>query len=150
MKMNKRLQAYFDHNATTALDDTVLDVMLPYFQGEFGNPSSRHLRGMAARRAVDQAREQVADSIGVQPEQVVLCSGGSEANNLFILGAAGYLKPTRIIVSAIEHPCVLRPAQELARRKLEKWDLRRLAVDRLGQVSLDDAANAMREQQPGK
>ncbi len=149
MKMNRRVQAYFDHNATTAMDDAVLDVMLPYFQGEFGNPSSRHLRGMAARRAIDQAREQVADAVGVQPEQVAFCSGGSEANNLFILGAAGYLKPTRIIVSAIEHPCVLRPAQELARRKLEKWDLRRLAVDRLGQVSLDDAANAMREQQPG-
>ncbi|MDO8436722.1 MAG: cysteine desulfurase family protein [Nitrosomonadaceae bacterium] len=149
MKMNRRVQAYFDHNATTAMDDAVLDVMLPYFQGEFGNPSSRHLRGMAARRAIDQAREQVADAVGVQPEQVAFCSGGSEANNLFIQGAAGYLKPTRIIVSAIEHPCVLRPAQELARRKLEKWDLRRLAVDRLGQVSLDDAANAMREQQPG-
>ena len=149
MKMNRRIQVYFDHNATTALDDAVLDVMLPYFQGEFGNPSSRHLRGMAARRAIDQAREQVADSVGVQPEQVVFSSGGSEANNLFILGAAGYLKPTRIIVSAIEHPCVLRPAQELARRGHEKWDLRRLAVDRLGQASLDDAANAMREQRPG-
>lgn len=149
MKMNRRVQAYFDHNASTAMDDAVLDVMLPYFQGEFGNPSSRHLRGIAARRAVDQAREQVADSVGVQPEQVIFNSGGSEANNLFILGAAGCLKPTRIIVSAIEHPCVLRPAQELARRKLEKWDLRRLAVDRLGQVSLDDATNAMTEQQPG-
>lgn len=127
----------------------MLDVMLPYFQGEFGNPSSRHLRGIAARRAVDQAREQVADSVGVQPEQVIFNSGGSEANNLFLLGAAGYLKPTRIIVSAIEHPCVLRPAQELARRRHEKWDLRQLAVDRSGQVSLDDATNAMTEQQPG-
>lgn len=149
MKMNRRIQAYFDHNATTAMDDAVLDVMLPYFQGEFGNPSSRHLRGMAARRAIDQAREQVANAVGAQPEQVVFCSGGSEANNLFIMGAAGYLKPTRIIVSAIEHPCVLRPAQELVQRKLEKWNLRRLVVDRLGQVNLDDAANAMREQQPG-
>lgn len=149
MKMNRWIQAYFDHNASTAMDDAVLDVMLPYFQGEFGNPSSRHLRGIAASRAIDQAREQVADAVGVQPEQVVFCSGGSEANNLFILGAAGYLKPTRIIVSAIEHPCVLRPAQELARRGHEKWDLRRLAVDRSGQVSLDDAAKAMTEQQPG-
>lgn len=147
--MNRRVQAYFDHNASTAMDDAVLDVMLPYFQGEFGNPSSRHLRGIAARRAVDQAREQVADSVGVQPEQVIFNSGGSEANNLFLLGAAGYLKPTRIIVSAIEHPCVLRPAQELARRRHEKWDLRQLAVDRSGQVSLDDATNAMTEQQPG-
>jgi cysteine desulfurase len=147
--MNRKLQVYFDHNATTALDDAVLDVMMPYFQSDFSNPSSRHLGGMAARRAIDQAREQVADSVGVQPEQVIFCSGGSEANNLFILGAAGYLKPTRIIISAIEHPCVLRPAQELARRGYEKWDLRRLAVDHLGQVALDDVNDAMTEQRPG-
>jgi cysteine desulfurase len=147
--MNRRLQIYFDHNASTAVDDAVLDVMMPYFQGDFSNPSSRHLGGMAARRAVDQAREQVADSVDVRPEQVIFCSGGSEANNLFIQGAAGYLKPTRIIVSAIEHPCVMRPAQELARRGHEKWNLRRLAVDHLGRVILNDATDAMTEQQPG-
>ena len=147
--MNRRLQIYFDHNASTAVDDAVLDVMMPYFQGDFSNPSSRHLGGMAARRAVDQAREQVADSVDVRPEQVIFCSGGSEANNLFIQGAAGYLKPTRNIVSAIEHPCVMRPAQELARRGHEKWNLRRLAVDHLGRVILNDATDAMTEQQPG-
>ncbi len=147
--MNRRLQIYFDHNASTAVDDAVLDVMMPYFQGDFSNPSSRHLNGMAARRAVDQAREQVADSVDVRPEQVIFCSGGSEANNLFIQGAAGYLKPTRIIVSAIEHPCVMRPAQELARRGHEKWNLRRLAVDHLGRVLLNDATDAMTEQQTG-
>ncbi|MEI8385561.1 MAG: cysteine desulfurase family protein [Nitrosomonadaceae bacterium] len=147
--MNRRLQIYFDHNASTAVDDAVLDVMMPYFQGDFSNPSSRHLGGMAARRAVDQAREQVADSVDVRPEQVIFCSGGSEANNLFIQGAAGCLKPTRIIVSAIEHPCVMRPAQELARRGHEKWNLRRLAVDHLGRVILNDVTDAMTEQQPG-
>ncbi len=59
--------AYFDHNATTAVDDAVLDAMLPYFQKDYGNPSSRHGPGLAARRAVNQAREQVAASVGVQP-----------------------------------------------------------------------------------
>ena len=141
--------AYFDHNATTAVDDAVLDAMLPYFQGEFGNPSSRHAYGMVARRAVNQAREQVADSVGVQPAQVVFTSGGSEANNLFIQGAAGYLKPARIIVSAVEHPCVMRAAQELARNANAKWNLRRLAVDNLGRVNLADVDNAVAEQQPG-
>ena len=141
--------AYFDHNATTAVDDAVLDAMLPYFQGEFGNPSSRHAYGMTARRAVNQAREQVADSVGVQPAQVVFTSGGSEANNLFIQGAAGYLKPARIIVSAVEHPCVMRAAQELARNANTKWNLRRLAVDNSGRVNLADVDNAMAEQQPG-
>lgn len=143
------MHVYFDHNATTAVNDTVLDAMLPYFQREFGNPSSRHAYGMAARQAVNQAREQVADSVGVQPAQVVFTSGGSEANNLFIQGAAGYLKPTRIIVSAVEHPCVMRAAQELARNANGKWNLRRLAVDNLGRVNPADAGNAMMEQQLG-
>lgn len=141
--------AYFDHNATTAVDDAVLDAMLPYLQGEFGNPSSRHASGTAARRAVNQAREQVADSVGVHPAQVIFTSGGSEANNLFIQGAAGYLKPTRVIVSAVEHPCVMRAAQELARNANGKWNLRRLAVDNLGRVNLADVDEAIAEQQPG-
>ncbi len=143
------MHVYFDHNATTAIDDGVLDAMVPYFQREFGNPSSRHALGMAARQAVNQAREQVADSVGVQPAQVVFTSGGSEANNLFIQGAAGYQKPTRIIVSAVEHPCVMRAAQELARNASAKWNLRLLAVDNLGRVNPADADNAMMEQQPG-
>ena len=141
--------AYFDHNATTAVDDAVLDAMLPYFQQEFGNPSSRHVHGRIARQAVNHAREQVADSVGVQPAQVVFTSGGSEANNLFIQGAAGYLKPTRIIVSAVEHPCVMRAAQELARNADRKWNLRRLTVDNLGRVNLVDVDRAVTEQQPG-
>lgn len=143
------MDAYFDHNATTAVDDAVLDAMLPYFQTKFGNPSSRHVRGIEARRAVNQAREQVADSVGVQPAQVVFTSGGSEANNLFIQGAAGYLKPAQIIVSAVEHPCVMRAAQELARGANGKWNLRRLAVDNLGRVDVADFDNATVKQQPG-
>ena len=141
--------AYFDHNATTAVDDAVLDAMLPYFQKDFGNPSSRHAHGRIARQAVNYAREQVAESVGVQPAQVVFTSGGSEANNLFIRGAADYLKPTRIIVSAVEHPCVLRAAQELARNADRRWNLRRLTVDNLGRVNLADVDSAVTEQQPG-
>ncbi|MBA2659006.1 MAG: cysteine desulfurase [Nitrosospira sp.] len=141
--------AYFDHNATTAVDDAVLDAMLPYFQKEFGNPSSRHVHGRVARQAVNSAREQVADSVGVQPAQVVFTGGGSEANNLFIQGGAGYLKPTRVIVSAVEHPCVMRAAQELARNASRKWNLRRLTVDNLGRVNLADVGIAVTEQQPG-
>ena len=71
--------AYPDHNATTAVDEAVLDAMLPYFQKEYGNPSSRHAQGVTARHAVNLARERVADSVGVQPAQVVFTSGGSEA-----------------------------------------------------------------------
>lgn len=136
-------QTYFDHNATTAVDEKVLEAMLPYFRQEYGNASSRHAYGMVARRAINQAREQVAQAVGVQPSQIIFTSGGSEANNLFIRGVADYLKPSSIVFSAIEHPCIKRPAQELARRKSERWQLRQLAVNELGQVNLDDAASAL-------
>jgi len=139
---------YFDHNATTAVDDTVLEAMLPYFQRDFGNPSSRHAPGTTARRAVNLAREQVADAVGVQPSQVIFTSGGSEANNLFIRGAAGYLKPTRVVVSSIEHPCIIRTAQELARGRDSGWGLRLLEVDGLGRVATDDVDRALLEEQP--
>jgi cysteine desulfurase len=139
---------YFDHNATTAVDDTVLEAMLPYFQRDFGNPSSRHAPGTTARRAVNLAREQVADAVGVQPSQVIFTSGGSEANNLFIRGAAGYLKPTRVVVSSIEHPCIMRTAQELARGRDSGWGLRLLEVDDLGRVATDDVDRALLEEQP--
>jgi cysteine desulfurase len=139
--------AYFDHNATTAVDDAVLEAMMPYFQNNFGNPSSRHAPGRAGRRAVDLAREQVAESVGAQPSQVIFTSGGSEANNLFIQGAAAYLKPTRIVVSSIEHPCVMRTAKEMARGR--GWDLRQLDVDNLGRVEIGDVERAILEAKSG-
>lgn len=136
-------ETYFDHNATTPVDDKVWEVMLPYFRESYGNASSRHAYGMVARRAINQAREQVAQTVGVQPSQIIFTSGGSEANNLFIRGVADYLKPSSVAISAIEHPCVKRPAQELARRSSERWQLRTLAVDELGQVKLDDAEQVL-------
>lgn len=141
-------EVYFDYNATTPVDDAVLDAMMPYFQKKFGNPSSGHNFGTASRQAINQARKQVATSVGVQPSQVVFTSGGSEANNLFIQGAAGFLKASRIIVSAIEHPCVIRPAIELTRSVNEKWSLRKLMVDGSGRVILDDVDKAMSEHPP--
>jgi len=133
---------YFDHNATTPLDDKVLEAMLPYLRGNFGNASSRHELGIVARRAVDTARQQVGALVNAQPSQVIFVSGGTEANNLFIKGAAGYLKPSQVAVSAIEHPCIAKPAQELAR---QGWKVRKLAVTRAGQLDLADADAALKE-----
>jgi cysteine desulfurase len=133
---------YFDHNATTPIDERVLEAMLPYLRSQYGNASSRHDFGTQARKAVDHAREQVAAIVRVQPVQVVFMSGGTEANNLFVKGAAAYLKPTQIAVSSIEHPCVAKPAQDLAR---QGWKVRRLAVTRDGQVDLADVDEALRE-----
>jgi cysteine desulfurase len=136
------MHAYFDHNATTPLDEGVLAQMLPYLKQEYGNASSRHDFGTRARRAVNQAREQIAGIVNVQPVQVVFVSGGTEANNLFIRGAAAYLKPSQVVVSAIEHPCVAKPAQDLVR---QGWKLRKLAVDSQGRVDIADAEVALRE-----
>jgi cysteine desulfurase len=131
---------YFDHNATTAPDKRVLEAMLPFLQGEYGNASSRHEFGTRARKAVNHAREQVANLVNVQPSQVVFVSGGTEANNLFIRGAAGYLKPTQVVVSGVEHPCVKKPAQDLAR---QGWKVRTLAVRSDGLVDLADVDAAL-------
>jgi len=80
--------AYFDHNATTPVEPAVLEAMLPYFSVQFGNASSRHEYGRAARRAIDEARGKVAAAVGAQANEVIFTSGGSEANNLFLKGAA--------------------------------------------------------------
>ncbi|MBX9916945.1 MAG: cysteine desulfurase [Nitrosomonas sp.] len=140
---------YFDHNATTRVDDAVLEAMLPYFQQEFGNASSRHGYGMVARRAIDKARKQVAEAVGVQPVQVIFTSGGSEANNLFIRGAVDSLKPGNLFISAIEHPCVLKPAQAIARRGCDPWPLQQLAVNADGQADVAAAEAAMQTNKPG-
>lgn len=133
---------YFDHNATTPLDERVLAAMMPFLTDRYGNASSRHELGTQARKAVNAAREQLAGLVNVEPSQIVFVSGGTEANNLFIKGAAGYLKPTQVAVSAIEHPCVAKPAQELARAG---WKVRKLAVDREGRIDLVDVAAALKE-----
>jgi cysteine desulfurase len=133
---------YFDHNATTPVDERVLEAMLPYLRGRYGNASSRHELGTVARRAIDTARQQVAALVNVQPSQVIFVSGGTEANNLFVKGAAGYLKPSQIAVSAIEHPCVAKPAQEMAR---QGWKLRKLAAKRNGEIDLGDVEAALKE-----
>ena len=139
---------YFDHNATTRMDDAVLDAMLPYFQQEYGNASSRHGYGIEARRAIDQARRQVAEAVGVQPVQVLFTSGSSEANNLFIRGAADSLKPGHLFISAIEHPCVLKPAQALSRRSGEPWSLQQFCVDTFGRVDVETAGLALQQHPP--
>ena len=133
---------YFDHNATTPLDERVLAAMLPFLREQYGNASSRHEFGSSARKAVERARARVAALVNVEPSQVIFTSGGTEANNLFIKGAAGYLRPGQIAISAIEHPCVAKPAQELAR---SGWKVRRLAVDRDGRVEPDDVDAALSE-----
>lgn len=137
---------YFDYNATTPLDAGVLQAMLPYLSDRsgFGNASSRHDYGRRARKAIDEARQQVAAVVGAHPTEVLFTSGGSEANNLFIKGAAASIKPralaSSIAISAIEHPSVREPARELVR---QGWQLHEIAVDSRGCVDAEDYVLAL-------
>ena len=133
---------YLDHNATTPLDPAVLEAMLPYLTASFGNASSRHEYGRAARRAVDEARAQVAAAVGAHATEVVFTSGGSEANNLFLKGAAACSKPGLLAVGATEHPCILKPAQQLAR---QGWQVQELPVLATGRIDPDAYAEAMQQ-----
>ena len=123
--------AYFDNNGTTALDPRVLEAMLPYLAQQQGNAMSRHGYGRAARQAIDHAREQVADAVGAHPSQVVFTAGGTEANNLAITGIASRYGQSQIAVSAIEHPCVTRPAIAMQQRG---WKLASIGVNKAGKV----------------
>lgn len=143
---------YFDHNASTPLDARVLEAMLPFLGARFGNPSSRHEYGRAARKAIDEARQQVAAAVGAHPTEVLFTSGGSEANNLFLRGAAAAMVPVvkaesaapLVAISAIEHPCVREPAKELAR---QGWALAEIAVDGDGRID-PEAYRAILARQP--
>lgn len=133
--------AFFDHNSTTALKPEVLEAMLPWLTQPSGNPTSRHVYGRNARDAMELARKQIAECIGVQASQVVFTSGGTEANNFAVKGITANLSPSQLLISAIEHPCVTRPAQSLA---WHDWKVAHLAVDHQGVIDLAQAAQALK------
>ena len=144
-KISKRV--YLDYNATTPVDPEVLDAMLPYFCGDFGNAASIHTTGQKARSAVETAREQVAALIGAQPQEIVFTSGGTESDNHAIFGVfdpADYAGKIAIC-SAIEHEAVLNTCQSLAARGVR---VPYLLVGRDGRVDPEDLRN-MLDAHPG-
>ncbi len=106
---------YFDHNATTPVDQRVLDAMLPHFRDAYGNASSLHAFGQRARSGVERARSQVAAQLGCQPRDIVFTSGGTEADNLAVFGTVRESQmPTRhVVTTSIEHPAVLNACEKL-------------------------------------
>ena len=108
---------YLDYNATTPVDPKVLESMLPYLQSNFGNPSSSHGYGRLPKVAVEKSREQVADLIAADADEIIFTSGGTESNNHAIIGTAlaNKEKGKHIITSRIEHPAVLEPCRFLER-----------------------------------
>ena len=107
-------KVYLDHNATTAIDKKVLEVMMPYLEMQQGNPTSQHSFGRHARTAIEEAREQVALAIHAHPSEVIFTSGGTEANNMIVHGVALKNPQSTLVRSNIEHPCVARPMEALA------------------------------------
>jgi len=133
---------YLDWNATTPLHSSVREAMLPWLDARFGNASSRHEYGRLARAAIDEARARVAAAVGAHPTEVIFTSGGSEANNLFVKGAAACMKPAGIAISAIEHPCIREPAKQLRRTG---WSLHEIAVDSAGRIDEIDWCACLEE-----
>jgi len=140
--MNPR-KVYLDHSATTAVDERVLEAMLPFFRGSFGNPNSLHAWGREVRKAVDEAREKVAALIGAQPQEVLFTGGGSEADNLAVKGTAWARRDRgrHLITSAVEHHAVLDTMKWLGKNGFE---VTVLPVDREGFVSPEALDAAIR------
>ncbi len=132
---------YFDHNATTQIDSRVLAAMLPWMQLQNGNPTSRHSFGRSARDAIEHARTQVAEACGAYANQVIFTASGTEANNFAIKGMAASRPTSQILCSAIEHPCVTRPA--LAMQTLG-YSSNQIAVDRQGKIDLTQLQNQLK------
>lgn len=137
---------YADYQATTPVDPRVVERMAPYWQDSFGNPhSSDHIVGWQAAKAVDQAKSSIAGLIGADPDEIILTSGATEANNLALFGLARRATPAqrRILVGATEHKCVLAAARALEAR--ENFIVEQIPVDREGFIDLDELADRLDE-----
>jgi cysteine desulfurase len=135
--------AYLDNQATTPMDPRVLDSMLPYLTGRFGNPHSRsHAFGWEAEEQIEKAREQVASLIGASSREIIFTSGATESNNLAIKGVAAYNPAKKhIITTATEHKCVLASCRTL---QATGYDVTYLPVQSDGLISLVELEKAMR------
>lgn len=133
---------YLDYNATTPVDQGVAKALIPFIFQHFGNPSSSHAYGHAAKVAVENARGQVATLLNCSPNEILFTSGGSESNNTALKGVAWHLKDkgNHIITSEIEHPAVLNVCAWLS---TQGFEITYLPVDTFGQVKPDDLAAAL-------
>jgi cysteine desulfurase len=137
------MHIYLDYNATTPVDCEVLDAMLPYFSGSFGNASSIHSTGQRGRAAVDAARESVATLLGAKPSEIVFTCGGTEADNLALFGTVTpSVQPRKhLVTTAIEHHAVLNSAQALEKQGV---DVTYIPAGRDGVVDPDEIREAIR------
>ena len=126
---------YFDNNATTRVAPEVRDVMLPFLDGLYGNPSSMHAFGGRVAKYVDRAREEVARFVNCSPEEIIFTSCATESDNAAIRGTADWFgKDLKVITTAVEHPAVLQPVRRL---KAQGHETVELPVNGVGQIDLD-------------
>jgi cysteine desulfurase len=137
------VEIYLDNAATTPIDPEVRTAMLPCLEEHFGNPSSRHPPGIRAARALEEARVTIARALGARPEDVVFTSGGTEANNLAVLGLARARKRhgRHVLLGPTEHPSVREAAAIL---EAEGFTVESLALDASGGLDLERSAGALR------
>jgi cysteine desulfurase len=135
---------YADHAATSPVHPLVAEKMLEVMKNTFGNPSSIHAFGREARKIVDEAREVLAQSIGAKPNEIIITSGGTEADNYALVGIAEAYQDRgkHIITTAIEHHAVLHTCEQLAKRGFE---VTYLPVDETGRISIEDLHASLRE-----
>ena len=133
---------YFDNNATTQLDPSVIEEMLPFLKEHYGNPSSGYAFAARARKALDFARERLTALLGCEPSEIVFTSGGTESNNAVISSALqSDPRGKHVVTSAVEHSAVLGPCQDLTKRGCE---VTFVGVDRDGNVDLAELEAAIR------
>lgn len=135
---------YLDHAATTRPDPRAIEAMLPYLREHWHNPSSIYIEAQEAHRAIDGARETVAELLGARPEEIVFTSGGSESDSLALRGvlAASKARGHHLVTTAVEHHAVLDTAEQLGR---EGADVTLVDVDREGRVAPEAVAAAVRD-----
>ena len=134
---------YLDNNATTPVDPKVLEAMLPFLGEHYGNPSSLHRFGRVVRKAIEEAREQVAELLGAHPDEVIFTSGGTEGDNAALRGVLEALPDKRhVVTTRVEHPAVLNLCRYLEGRG---YEVTYLSVDRLGRLDLEELRASLRE-----
>ena len=126
---------YLDHAATTPMRPAAVEAMLPFFTERFANPSGSHRFARDARKAIDEARDQVAELVGVRPGEVVFTGCGTEADNMAVIGGGGDTTPGRVVCSAAEHHAVLHPVEHAGGTVV--------GVDAAGHIDLDQLAAAL-------
>lgn len=138
-------EIYLDNAATTKVDEKVVKAMQPYFSEEYGNASSQHAKGIAAKQALDKSRKIIAKSINANKHEIIFTSGGTESNNLAIKGLffSNYPKKNHIVTTKIEHDCVLNTCKWLEAQGAE---VTYLDVNSEGFVNLEELKNAITDQ----